>query len=90
MRELSSTQEGGTPSIDFSPIRACLEEMDASAIEVARATGISLPKVLRLLGLAGGVRSNEGLSGFELVQVLGFVGLPLSAVVRESEGELLA
>lgn len=71
--------------VDHAPIRACIDDMGASAIDVARATGIALPKVLRVMGLAGGARSKEALDGFELVQLLSFVGLPVSAVVMPEE-----
>lgn len=72
--------------IDFGPLRACLIEMDASPREIASATGIALPKVLRLLGISGGVRRVEGLDGFDLVRLCFYAGLPLSAVVR-SDGQ---
>lgn len=69
--------------IDHGPLRACLIEMDASPREVATATGIALPKILRLLGVSGGVRRAEGLDGFDLVRLCSYAGLPLSAVVRD-------
>ena len=74
-------------TIDHGPIRACITECGATAFDVAKATGIALPKILHLMRLSGGVRREEALTGFELVKMCFYVGLPLSAVVRFEKEE---
>lgn len=56
-------------------------------MDVAKATGIPLPKILRLLNLAGGRVRNDEINGFELVRLCAYVGLPISAVVRMEDSE---
>ena len=73
--------------IDHSPLRACLIESGSSAIEIARSTGIPLPKILRIMGLSGGRTGKDLINGFELVRLCAYVGLPISAVANMEEGE---
>lgn len=70
--------------IDYAPVRESLAEMGVGALDVAQATGIALPKVLRLMGVVSTNRVSDELSGVELVQLCAFTGLPLSAVVIEA------
>lgn len=68
--------------IDHGPLRERIEEMGKSAAEVARETGVSLPKILGLLRLVGNRGRVRPLSGPELVILCCYTDTPLSAVVK--------
>lgn len=69
-------------TINYEPIVACIHDMNASARDVAQATNIPLPKILRLMELSSSRRERDALDGLELVQLCIYVGLPLSAVIE--------
>lgn len=79
--------KSSSQQIDHSPLRACLIESGSSAIEIAQTTGISLPKILKLMGLSGGRVGKDQIDGFELVRLCTYAGLPFSAVVRMEDFE---
>ena len=73
--------------IHHEVIAECLGEAGMTALDVTRASGIALPKVLRLRGLASGpARSCDELDGLELVQLCMLADLPLSSVVEDRGG----
>ena len=76
--------DANCPIIHHEAIASRIREDGLSAVEVSEATGIALPKVLRLMGLAGArPRACDELDGIELVQLCMLVGLSLASVVDE-------
>lgn len=78
MRKLDYVEGQG---VHHEAIAECIGESGMSPADVARATGIALPKVLRLVGLCSGrARVCDEIDGFELIRLCLFLGLPMSAV----------
>ena len=81
---MTNTTRFQPKQIHHEVIAECLAEAGMTALDVARATGIALPKILRLMGLASGpARSRDELDGLELVQLCMLAGVPLSSVVED-------
>lgn len=74
--------------VNLDPIASALRERGCDALTVRDATGIALPKVLRLLGLSSLSASCGGqITGYEAVQLAAFAEVPLSALLEGGEGE---
>lgn len=70
-------------AVDYSAIRDRISDEGATALDVAQAASIALPKVLRLMGISGGPRrAADELTGFEAVRLCAMLDVPLSAIVR--------
>lgn len=68
--------------IDLGPLAESLREAGHDALTIRDMTGISLPKVLRLMGITQDARRGTELTGYEVAQLAALADVPLSSIVK--------
>lgn len=67
--------------IDLGPLSRAIADRGLDALTVRDATGIALPKILKIMGITEDQRSRHSLTGYEIVQLAVFCEIPLSAIL---------